>query len=335
MTDGTLRMIWVTVEEAAQALGLSERSVYRKIAAGELRVRKRGGRTLVALQAETGNTDTDKTDVSLTSVDGSVVSQGAGGQRRRDVGFDPVHHARQQVEAEEAKLRLRQVQAAHQDLDRQEAQRKERERQKAEEAQAKGREEALARERARQEVEERRRKEEVEAATQRQREETAQKRAVRRRELIQQAKRAVDSASAPWQLTGFTYVPIPDAVRSAMLVEVEKTLSGIEALHELPAGEVERIAEGIRDKHYRPVVEDAKRQEAEQERLDAKKRELIKRASGYAMSEVKDDPDLDPWVRLGAVQTVERTLGEELKGTESWGQVEARVDEILDEELGK
>lgn len=54
------------VPEAAQALGVSERTVWRRIRSGKLPTTDIGGKTCVQLTAATPGTDTDKTAVSMT-----------------------------------------------------------------------------------------------------------------------------------------------------------------------------------------------------------------------------------------------------------------------------
>lgn len=274
--------------------------------------------------------------------------------------FDPVGHARQEFQTEEARLHLRQLQAAHRELDAREAERKRRTRQEAEAKATQTREEREARLRAELEAQERRRKEE-----------TARALAQKRRELLQRVKRRVVDDWSPW---GYT---IPAETKARALKEIEQELAGL-AVEELPESELILIAEGGRDRIYRPVMEaedEAKRRkEAEREaarkrkeseaqermgmivgaiveglekaergrqeaearrRLEEKKRRLLQHAQGYArgeLAELEEREDLGAPVRLIVLRRIEE-MGQDLTGDEDHEAIEDLVDQILDEAL--
>ncbi len=153
-------------------------------------------------------------------------------------------------------------------------------------------------------------------------------------------------------------------------MEIERELSA-RAVEELAEWELGALAEGVRDKHYRPVMEAQdeatrlaerrRREEQEQQRNrvrdDAERGErqrgearraaeqrasqeapvsaLLEHGMDFACDALREVDDLDPRDRRSILQRVAGELEAELTGKESEQAVEARVDEILDEELGK
>ncbi len=258
----------------------------------------------------------------------------------KETGFDPAVHARQQVEQEEARLRLRQLQAAHLELDMKEADRQRRERQEAEAAATRARDEASARERARLEVQERKQKEEAEADRQR-----------RRREIFQEVK---DRVIRRWWRIRYT---IPSEVQAQALKEIEQELSAL-AVEELPETELIEIAEGVRDRLYRPVMaaqdeaqgreEERERQEraraleesmaklqetAKSIRLDREKDELIGYADRFASEELDERGIRPGFERYAILEKVKDELRKRLTGVEDKSDTEDLVEAILAEEL--
>src|SRR5438128_4131101 len=151
----------------------------------------------------------------------------------------------------------------------------------------------------------------------------AERRARERRALIQSVKDAT-VGSWPWQ-----HPTIPAEVKAEALQEIERKLSALSHVDELPRRELVQIAEGIRDRLFRPMLEAqeaarqraraeeaearqraraeeearrrakveeaAARQQAEaaaQERAEAKQR-LVERGMSVADRELRADPDLD------------------------------------------
>ena len=162
----------------------------------------------------------------------------------------------------------------------------------------------------------------------------------------------------------------PADVKAEALQEIERKLSKL-PLDELPRHEVLQIAEGIRDRLFRPVLEAqeaarqrarAKEEEARQraqaeegarrqakvdeeaarqreeeavrDRAEAKRR-LLERGMSVADRELRADPDLDPGEREDIHAWMQGVLEEELSGEESKEEVEDLVDDLLDEEFGE
>ncbi len=182
------------------------------------------------------------------------------------------------------------------------------------------------RQRAAREAEERRRKEEAER--------------LRKRRLgIQRVK---DRVIGNWWSFRHT---IPSETRARAYQEIEGALSAL-PVEDLPESELVAIAEGVRDRLYRPVmtaqdeakrVEEQRRREEQQRVLEgaqrtARKEELLGHGNDYACSALEDVEDLDPRDRETILRRVERALERELAGDESEDDVEDLVEGILEEE---
>jgi hypothetical protein len=112
--------------------------------------------------------------------------------------------------------------------------------------------------------------------------------------------------SAYW-LIGYT---VPTDIQAQALTEIEKELSKL-PVAELPETELLTLAEGIRDRLYRPVIraQDRARAEDERRRKQAHRRaDLIAYGVSYANSELEKEEDLDAWARLIIRETVKWTL---------------------------
>lgn len=244
-------------------------------------------------------------------------------------GFDPADHARQQVEQEEARLKLRQLQAAHADLDAKEVAR-------AQQA----REQTQAAERARRQAE-------LEREQRREKEEAAADRQRRRRAIIQDVK---DLVIRNWWRVKYS---IPPEIRARALKAVEEEFSGL-PVQDLPQAELVEIAEGVRDRLYRPVMEaqdDVERKEKDAARLrvehalqeqkkkwealneqlkrDGQKEKLVRYGSDFASEEL-DEMHIRPSLERYAIsEKVKERLRERLTGNEGKGEVEDLVEEIL------
>jgi len=193
------------------------------------------------------------------------------------------------------------------------------------------------------------------------RREAAERRARQRRALIQSVKEDVVGYGSSQHPT------ISAEVKAEALQEIERKLSALSHIDELPRRELVQIAEGIRDRLFRPVLEaqetarqraqaeqdearqraradeearrrakieeEAARQQAEaaaQERAEAKQR-LVERGMFFADRELRADPDLDPGER-GDIRTwVQSVLKEELSGAESNEEVNDLVNQLIDE----
>jgi hypothetical protein len=192
----------------------------------------------------------------------------------------------------------------------------------------------------------------------------ADQEARRRRALIQSVKEEV---------VGFGSWPhpsIPADRKAEALQEIERTLSRL-PLNELPRRELVQIAQGVRDRHFRPVLEaqeaskrraraeEQARQRARAEedaqrraRVDTTrqsiegatraaaaqaevKRGLVARGMSLVDLELRNDPDLRGRERAEIVAWVEGVLDEELTGRESTEELEDIVNDILDEEFAE
>ncbi len=182
---------------------------------------------------------------------------------------DRVTRLRQEVEAEQARLKLREVQAAHGELDEREAAKTKRQCEEAERVK-----------REAQEREQMRLKAEQEALGRRLREMTEQRRSRQRRELMQSVKDEVIGRA--WKFFGYQ---VPSDVKAKALQEIEPRLSAL-AVDELPREELIEIAEGIRDEIYSPTLaaqdeakgrEEARRRQEAAERRAAEEKERQKR----------------------------------------------------------
>src|SRR5713101_298178 len=185
------------------------------------------------------------------------------------------------------------------------------------------------------------------------RREAAERRARQRRALIQSVKEETVGYGSSQHPT------IPAEVKAEALQEIERKLSALPQVDELPRRELVQIAEGIRDRLFRPVLEaqevarqraradedevrqrarteqEARRrakveEEAAQERAEAMQR-LVERGMSVVDRGLRADPDLDPGER-GDIRTwVQSVLKEELSGAESNEEVNDLVNDLLDE----
>ena len=179
-----------------------------------------------------------------------------------------------------------------------------------------------------------------------------ERRAQQRRELIQSVKGETVGSSS-WQ-----HPTIPAEVKAEALQEIERRFSRL-PLDELPRHEVVQIAEGVRDRLFRPVLEaqeatrrraraeeEARRQAtddeeaprrgeaAARERAEANRR-LLEHGMSVADRELRADPELEPGERGDIRAWVQSVLKEELSGEESQEEVEDLVNDILDEEFAE
>ena len=190
------------------------------------------------------------------------------------------------------------------------------------------------------------------------RREAAERRARQRRAQIQSVKEETVGFGSSQHPT------IPAEVRAEALQEIERKLSALPHVDERPRRELVQIAEGIRDRLFRPVleaqetarqraraeqdearqraradeearrrakVEEAAHQRAEAaalERAEAKHR-LVERGMSVADRELRADPDLDPGERRDIREWVQSVLKEELSGAESNEEVNDLVNDLL------
>ncbi len=221
------------------------------------------------------------------------------------------------------------------------------------------------REAARQRAQERADRQALREAEEFLRREAAERRARQRRAQIQSVKEETVGYGSSQHPT------IPAEVKAEALQEIERKLLALPHVDELPRRELVQIAEGIRDRLFRPVLEareaaqqraraaeekarqqaraeeEARRranieeeaahrreEEAAREQAEAKRR-LLERGMSVADRELRADPDLDPGERGDIRARVQSVLEEELTGEESKEEVEDLVDDILDDEFGE
>jgi hypothetical protein len=254
---------------------------------------------------------------------------------------------REQLQAEETRLKLRQLQTAHRELDFQETERARREQEAAEAARQAEFDRGLTRERARHEADERRRQEQAEAARQQ-----------RRRAVIQRVKAQVGSGLYELGLALRLPYRVPDHLKGRALRAVEEELTGLR-VDELPEAELVAIAEGVRDRVYgewmatenearerqaaehraqeaKEAAEDEARRarereaRAQREKAQARKEQLYKYGQRYANEAVADE-GINGLRGLLLVERIDRDLWAKLDGSETERAVERMVDAMVDE----
>lgn len=148
----------------------------------------------------------------------------------------------------------------------------------------------------------------------------------RRRLVIQSVKNEVIGS---WWSLGHT---IPSETKAQALAAIEQELSRLPT-DQLPRSEVVTIAEGIRDRIYRPVIaaQQRAREDAERQRTQARQRTaLIAAGVAQATRVLRQHQDIDGWSRLDLEQKIKRALEQEVDGSESEPELQARVGEIID-----
>jgi len=214
--------------------------------------------------------------------------------------------------AERVRLKLREVEQAHKELDAREAakRRQEREtqtRQREAERAEKGEREAL------------RMREEAAARARREAEEAKQRLSAKRREIIQDIKRTVvDEWWGRLNASAELEAQIKQAIEAALVPL---------PVQELPKAELVQIAEGVRERLYRQAVE---AQNAAAVRAQ-KKQALQRYGLEYAERELRQTEGLELTERWQIEARVKEEL-QELTGEESRAEVVAWVDEILEDE---
>jgi len=226
--------------------------------------------------------------------------------------FDPVQQLQKRLAAERVRLKLREVEQAHKELDAREAakRRQEREtqtRQREAERAEKGEREAL------------RMREESAAHARREAEEAKERLRAKRREIIQDIKRTVvDEWWGRLNASTELEAQIKQAIEAALVPL---------PVQELPKAELVQIAEGVRERLYRQAVEAQNAAAAL-----ARQREALQRhGQEYAERELREIEDLEITERWQIEARVREEM-QELTGEESRADIVARVDEILEDE---
>ncbi len=189
------------------------------------------------------------------------------------------------------------------------------------------------------------------AADQKRRQEAAAE--VRRQRCRQLIERVKERVVGHWSSPRYT---IPAETQAQALREIERELSAALAVDDRPEWELVRLAEGLREKLYGPVMraqdeaqrqEEQRRREAQEEarRADQRIREarerqeaedrvsaLIQYGTDFASAALRE---VEAHVRQSLLDRVESDLKDRLTGRESKRDVQGLVDTILDEELGE
>jgi len=230
---------------------------------------------------------------------------------RAEVRVDPVDPLWQEVRREEARLKLREVQAAHKALDEREAEAERKARARADALRQEARARRLAEEEA---------------------EEEARERAL----LGEQARKdASRRKSVLWTVTTSEieqYVPpsgvvIPREITERALAEIDRVaaripIDGLEYLRVLAA------ARQIRERLYGPEI---RRQLESRERIGP----LVQDGLAYARGEIEAGGSLDRGRFPEVVSRLEADLRKRLTGEETEEQLEDLVDGLLEQELGR
>jgi len=143
--------------------------------------------------------------------------------------------------------------------------------------------------------------------------------------MIQSVK---DQVIGSWWSPGHT---IPSETKAQALVAIEQELSRL-PMDQLPRTELVTIAEGIRDRIYRPVIQAQQRAQEEEERRRQQARQrttLIAAGVTYANQVLRQQHDVESWTRLDLEQKVKRAVEQAIVGSESEADLRALVDRLL------
>jgi len=149
--------------------------------------------------------------------------------------------------------------------------------------------------------------------------------------MIQSVKEEVIGAG--W-LAGHT---IPSGAKAEALVAIDQELSRL-PVDQLPRAELVTIAEGIRDRIYRPVLQAQQRarEEEERRRQQARQRTTLIAAGGTYVNQAlrqQQQHALESWTRLDLEQKVKRALEQAIDGSESEADMRGLVDNLVAQQL--
>jgi hypothetical protein len=147
--------------------------------------------------------------------------------------------------------------------------------------------------------------------------------------MIQSVK---DKVIGSWWSPGHT---IPSETKAQALVAIEQELFRL-PVDQLPRIELVTIAEGIRDRIYRPVVQAQLRAREEEERRRQQARQratLIAAGVTYANQALRQQHDVDSWTRLDLEQKVKRAVEQAIVGSESETDLRTLVDNLVAQHL--
>ena len=143
--------------------------------------------------------------------------------------------------------------------------------------------------------------------------------------MIQSVK---DQVIGSWWSPGHT---IPSETKAQALVSIDQELSRL-PVDQLPRTELVTIAEGIRDRIYRPVIQAQQqaREDEERRRQQARQRTtLIAAGVTYANQALRQQHALESWTGLDLEQKVKRAVEQVIVGSESEADVRALVDDLV------
>jgi len=147
--------------------------------------------------------------------------------------------------------------------------------------------------------------------------------------MIQSVK---DEVIGSWRSLSHT---LPSETKAEALVAIDQELSRL-PVDQLPRAELVTIAEGIRDRIYRPVIQAQQqaREEEERRRHQARQRTtLIAAGVTYANQALRQQHGLESWTRLDLEQKVKRALEQAIDGSESEADMRALVDNLVAQQL--
>ncbi len=129
---------------------------------------------------------------------------------------------------------------------------------------------------------------------------------------------------------------IPSEIKAQALVAIDQELSSL-PVEQLPRAELVTIAEGIRDRIYRPVIQAQQRarEEEERRRQQARQRTTLIAAGGTYVNQAlrQQQHALESWTRLDLEQKVKRALEQAIDGSESEADMRALVDNLVAQQL--
>ena len=129
---------------------------------------------------------------------------------------------------------------------------------------------------------------------------------------------------------------IPSEAKAQALVAIDQELSSL-PVDQLPRAELVTIAEGIRDRIYRPVIQTQQRAREEEERRRQQVRQrttLIAAGGTYANQALRQQQHaLESWSRFDLEHKVKRALEQAIDGNESEADMRALVDNLVAQQL--
>jgi len=141
-----------------------------------------------------------------------------------------------------------------------------------------------------------------------------------------------DEVIDKWRSLGYT---IPSETKAQALIAIERELSTL-PIDQLPRSELVTVAEAIRDRYYRPVMQAEQRAREQAERMQNQARQrtaLIAAGIAHASRALRQQPTLDGLTRLDLEQKVKRALEQDIDGSECEADVLAQVTKTIEREL--